>query len=204
MPAQKFPPLPVSTAADNSLSLSSSSTALASPWLSARLTALRDSGRLMVMINVRPRRSRSIFVRHPFFFDVAPRTACGRECGCGEHSFHEVVDFGGVKACKILCACQLCEFGFAGWHLSRRRVPQWSAPWPEISPRILWASQRPLEAIFRWYVAVGAAICNILPCVAVVPVIFANDHAGVDLPARSYCAGNELASREARRDPHEP
>src|SRR3954454_2512524 len=56
MPAQKPPPAPVSTPTLSPSSESSSSSALAMPSASPRFTALRASGRLRVMIWMRPSR----------------------------------------------------------------------------------------------------------------------------------------------------
>ncbi len=60
IPEQKLPPAPVMIATERSSLLSSSSTASARPWLTARFTAFRASGRLIVMTRMRPRRSRNI------------------------------------------------------------------------------------------------------------------------------------------------
>ncbi len=57
IPEQKPRPAPVTTAAVNPLSASSSSTDRTSPSASSRLMALRASGRLRVMSRTRPRRS---------------------------------------------------------------------------------------------------------------------------------------------------
>ena len=49
MPEENVPPAPVRTPTDSSVSPSSRSIAAATPWATAPLTALRASGRLMVM-----------------------------------------------------------------------------------------------------------------------------------------------------------
>ena len=57
MPAQKKPPAPVSTPTERASSESSSSSAPAMPAATAALTALRTSGRSIVMSSVESRRS---------------------------------------------------------------------------------------------------------------------------------------------------